>query len=567
MSFLDAIFEALTEEPSRTFLQEAQAEGLSACTGRELLARIQAVRTFAREAGLRQGDRCALLAHNSTDWAAADVALMAEGVIVVPLYARQKTSELVQMIADASPAVLLCGDEDLRRTIQAEWSGSNGSLRVHLLREITGGAAPSHTAPPEEPHPLSPEDPISIFYTSGTSGEPKGVVLTAGNVEPILKSASERLDRLMRGQNGDNRVYHYLPFCFAGSWIMLLLCLTRRSLLSLNTDLTRIVEDLAVTRPHYFQNVPVVLDRVRAGVEQAISRRGRAARTLFTRARRAWAARADGEDPSWADAFALKVARRFVFPAIRKRIGEELRALICGSAPLSRETQLFFETLDLPVLQVYGDTETTAICTMDSPGEVTSGRVGRAIEGVEMRLGEDDEILVRGANVFPGYWNRPEATDAVLAAGWLRTGDRGEVDDTGNWRIVGRLKNLIVPTSGHNVAPEPLEERLRELLPEAAQIVMFGSGRPHLGVIVTGPVPEREVERALVALNETLPHYQRIRTSLIVPEPFTSESGLITANGKLRRETIATRLANEIAELYARDAELERRLEREKEIA
>ncbi|MBZ0267966.1 AMP-binding protein, partial [bacterium] len=238
------------------------------------------------------------------------------------------------------------------------------------------------------------------------------------------------------------------------------------------------------------------------------------------------------------------------FPSIRRRVGADLRALISGSAPLSRDTQLFFGMIGIPVLQVYGLTETTAICTMDSPGHVTPGRVGRAVPGVEMKLGDDGEILVRGPNVFGGYWNRPEATEAAFTDGWFRTGDQGDRDDSGNWRILGRVKNLIVPSSGHNVAPEPLEEKLAALLPEAKQVVLVGNGRPHLAAIVTGDVEEGEAANALEELNEDLPHYKRIRAVLVVTEPFTIESGLVTANGKLRRDAIHEKLADRIDAVY-----------------
>jgi long-chain acyl-CoA synthetase len=286
------------------------------------------------------------------------------------------------------------------------------------------------------------------------------------------------------------------------------------------------------------------------GIENAVARRGGHARNLFARARQASLLRADGGKPSWSDNLALAIARKAMFPSIRKKLGEDLRALICGSAPLSRETQLFFEMLGLSVLQVYGLTETTAICTMDRPGEVEAGRVGRAIEGIEMRAREGGEILVRGPHVFAGYWNRPEATASAFVDGWFRTGDTGDVDATGNWRVLGRLKNIVVLSSGHNVAPEPIEERLHALLPEASQIVVIGSGRPHLAVIVTGEVEPEEVESALEMLN--LSNHPKVRSSIIVPSPFSIESGLVTANGKLRREMIATRLASEIDELYKR---------------
>ena len=151
----------------------------------------------------------------------------------------------------------------------------------------------------------------------------------------------------------------------------------------------------------------------------------------------------------------------------------ELKALICGSAPLNVETQHYFMMLGIPVLQVYGLTETTAICTMDDPRHVEPGRVGPAINGMEMKLGENDEIVVRGPNIFPGYWNRPQETAKVLRDGWFHTGDQGEVDAAGNWRIVGRIKNLIILGSGHNIAPEPIED---EVLQTSCRSAAGGAG-------------------------------------------------------------------------------------------
>src|SRR4029077_9973353 len=168
---------------------------------------------------------------------------------------------------------------------------------------------------------------------------------------------------------------------------------------------------------------------------------------------------------SSAGAVWLGLGRTLIFSAIRKKLGPNLKALICGSAPLALETQRFFLMLGIPVLQVYGLTETTAICTMDNPQiPVDTGYVGHAISGIEMKVAENQEIVVRGPHIFPGYWQRPEETALVLKDGWFHTGDQGEVNARGNWRIAGRIKNLIILNSGHNVAPEPIEERLGQIL-------------------------------------------------------------------------------------------------------
>jgi long-chain acyl-CoA synthetase len=256
--------------------------------------------------------------------------------------------------------------------------------------------------------------------------------------------------------------------------------------------------------------------------------------------------RARSSDSVW-----LALANALVFPTIRKKMtSANLQALICGSAPLHPETQLYFMMLGIPVLQVYGLTETTAICTMDDPGQVEPGRVGPAVSGIEMKLGESDEIMVRGPNICPGYWNRPQETAAVLRDGWFHTGDQGEVNAAGNWRIVGRIKNLIILGSGHNVAPEPIEDQVLHKLPEAKQVVLLGNGRGYLSAIVTGNVTRAQVQASLDMVNRELPHYKQVRAFHIQAEPFSVENGLLTANGKLKRDLIATRLHHEIEEMY-----------------
>jgi long-chain acyl-CoA synthetase len=207
--------------------------------------------------------------------------------------------------------------------------------------------------------------------------------------------------------------------------------------------------------------------------------------------------------------------------------------------------------IGIPVLQVYGLTETTAICTMDDPEHVTPGLVGPAIPGIEMRLDEErEEIMVRGPNIFPGYWNRPDETAAAFSDGWFRTGDQGEMDASGNWRIIGRVKNLIVLNSGHNVAPEPIEERVLLSVPGAQQVVVVGHGRSFLAAVVTGDVTRADVEQAVEAINSKLPHYKRLRDFHIERQPLTIESGLLTANGKLKRDAIARHFRGPIEEMY-----------------
>ena len=542
MSFVDDIFASLNERADAPVLQEIRDGRITSITGRELLDQIQRARAFLAGQRLNPGDRCALYANNSVRWVAMDLAAMAEALIVVPLYARQAPAELAAMMQDCSPALVCCGDAALRDGLLEQWPQAPPQ---YLFEDIFATAPAANLK-----SPLSDADPVAIIYTSGTSGEAKGVVLNAGNLAHMLHCVNGRLDVLMQGSAPQDRVFHYLPFVFAGSWMLLLTSLLRGSQLTLNTDLSKIAQDMRTVAPDYFLNVPALLERMRRAVDEQLWQAGGFVQVIYSRAKAAWVRQQEGKS-GLLDRVWLSLAHTAIFPTIRKKmIGRNLRALICGSAPLSIETQLFFMMLGIPVLQSYGLTETTAICTLDDPNHYEPGRVGPAIPGIEMKLAENEEIVVRGPNIFPGYWNRPEDTAKALRAGWFHTGDQGEVDAGGNWRIVGRLKNLIILGSGHNIAPEPIEEKLLQQLPGATQVVLLGNGKGYLSAIVTGDVAPAKVQAAIDLVNPQFPHYKQVRAFHVRPEPFTIENGLLTANGKLKRDLIARELRHEIDEMY-----------------
>jgi long-chain acyl-CoA synthetase len=548
MPFVAEIFSQLNSAAETKLLLEIRDGQVSGVTGAELLDLVRKARTFLAAKGLKKGDRCGLLAANSIRWVAMDLAAMAEGLIVVPLYSRQAPSELIAMIKDSSPSLVCCGDATLRDGIQQNWQTGNGpEAPPHFLFDeifaVMGGITLDRPQ-------VRDADPVTIIYTSGTSGEAKGVVLTAANVGFMLGCTSARLDSLMGGRVGQDHIFHYLPFSFCASWIAVLTFVLRGSVITLNTDLTKIPSDMPATAPHYFLNVPQLLERMRRGVDDQIAKKGGLAQAVYARAKAAWVRRKEKRSQT-GDAVWLWLANTVVFPAIRnKMVGENLKALICGSAPLTPETQDYFSMLGISVLQVYGLTETTGICTMDDPENVAPGRVGPAIPGIEMRLGDNDEIVVRGPNVFPGYWNRPQRTADVLRDGWFHTGDQGEMDASGNWRIVGRIKNLIVLGSGHKIAPETIEEEIVRHLPGAQQVVIVGNGRGYLSAIVTGSITAEQTQSALDAVNPQLPHYKQVRAFCLRPEPFSIDNGMLTANGKLKRDLIAARMKREIEDMY-----------------
>src|SRR5260221_4451605 len=537
-NFLEIIFNQLQRSAGRVVLREVRGTQIVSATGREVLERVQRARAFLRSRGIQPGERCALFGANSISWIVCDLALMAENAIVVPLYSRQAAADLVGMLQDSGPRLLLTGDESVGAAVVASWPDAPERVLLEDAIRDVSSALPIDAAP----LPRADQDLVTIVYTSGTSGEPKGVCLTTGNLTHMIGCTTERLEQLMAGRREPDRIFHYLPLNFAASWIVMLSGLTRETEFTISTDLNNLAEEIRVAAPNYFLNVPTLLERVRRGVEDSIAKQVSPVRSLYARAKVAWR-RTNAGHRGATDGFWLRVANLLVFGKIRTRFGSHLMALICGSAPLAPETQQFFLMLGIPVLQGYGLTETTGICTLDDPlVPVEPGHVGQAVPGIEMRIGDNEEIFVRGPNLFAGYWQRPEETAKVIQDGWFHTGDQGEVNVCGNWRIIGRIKNLIILNSGHNIAPEPIEDRVQQLLPGAQQVVLVGNAKGYLCALVTGKVSDELAQSAIDKINPELPHYRQIRNFVVLREAFTAENGLPTANRKLRRDALSDRL-------------------------
>ncbi|MDQ3032326.1 MAG: AMP-binding protein [Myxococcota bacterium] len=557
MSFVDVFLSHLEAHADRAFVTEVQGERLVPTRGGRLREMIEQARHALRAAGVSKGDRVVLIAPNSARWVACDLAILAEGATCVPMYARQAPDELADMIRDCDPRLIVVGGAPLHDRLHSQ-EALQKQLAPHrkqvpakltVLDALFAGAPPATL---ERARELTPDDVVTIIYTSGSSGEPKGVMTSALNVEHMLPVLDSKLRELTGAAGGRDRVFHYLPFCFAGSRMVLWASLYRANGLFLSTNLEDLAREMRVAAPQYFLNVPALLERVRAGVEAKIAERPLPVRLLYERAIEAFRRERKGVAGK-RDRALLLAAKTAIFPKIRAQIGNQIVGLICGSAPLAEETQVWFsELIGIPVFQVYGLTETTAIVSMDRVGAVNPGRVGYPIAGCDVKLGEGGELLVKGPNVFPGYFRRAEASRAALTSdGWFRTGDQASIDERGVIQMIGRVKNILVPSSGHNVAPEPIEQLLMERLPGVAQAVVIGHGRPYLVALLTGAIEQNAVETAIEAVNADLPHYRRIRRFLLQREPLTIESGLLTANQKLRRAQIEAHFAQAIDGLYA----------------
>ncbi len=544
MTFVATILDSLRAR-RQPVLTELTPYGPLAVDGPGLLARVCGLRRGLRARGLERGDRVAVVGANSIAWVATDLALLAEGLVPVPLYPRAQPSELAFCIEDSGASLVLV---DLaERMVPLREAG------VRVPMDTWGTLLQDGAAIGDAAAPLDPTDVATFCYTSGTSGQPKAALITVDNVDAMLPVTSNALAELMGGPPEDDRALHYLPFGFMGSRIVLWTALWRGTPLWLNTDLDRLLDDFAEAAPHWCLNVPLLLERVHRGAHDTLTRGKGVIGGLYETGLLATQRRRDGESLRIRERVARVAADRIVFRGIRRKLGPNLRFLICGSAPLPEDTARWFEAIGVPVYQVYGLTETTAILSMDRPDQTRVGTVGFAIDGCEVRVSPDGELQARGRHIFAGYHQRPEATeDAFTEDDWFRTGDLADVDRTGRITVHGRAKHVVVLTSGHNVVPEAVEHALGSAVPEAAHIVVLGQGRESLGALFFGPVDEGSLAARIAAVNETQPHYKRVRAWHVEPEPLTDADGLLTANGKLRRHAIAAHHAVAIQEMYAR---------------
>lgn len=542
MNFLDTILASARRVGDRPLTIEIHDKEQRPTTGNQLLALTAKARGHLRASGVKPGDRVALLAPNSSRWVAADLAILAEGAIVVPLYSRQDPRELAVMVRDCAPTLVLASDRTLADALASAWPD-----HCPIALFDVAFAAPALDAPA---HALAESDAVTIIYTSGTSGEPKGVVLDCANVDYMVPQTAAAVHAIT-GTRGDvDRVFHFLPLCFAGSRIMLWTQLYRGNPILLSTDLANLAQEMGAADPHYFLNVPALLERIRTGVTAKIRERGGIAWSLYQRGQDAFRKQRQGS-AGLLDRLTLTLSKKLVFTKIKQQVGPSLEFLICGSAALAEETQWWFELIGVRVFQVYGLTETTAIVTMDQPDGIRPGYVGHALPKCELKIGDEGELLVRGPGVFRGYWNRPQATAEAIRDGWFHTGDQCELDRTGNLKIIGRVKNILVPESGHNIAPEPIEQKFLDHCPAVAQCMLVGHARPHLILLIPGDAPDADIQAAIEQVNADVPHYRKIKRHLRVDEAFTIENALLTANQKLRRKAVEARFKAVIDGAYA----------------
>lgn len=543
--------------------------------------------SFARE-GLGAGDRVAVLLRNCVEWVCFDQAALSLGLVVVPLYTTDNPESIAYILGDSGACLLLVGEMGQWRVL-ASLHGRFPQLgRVLCLNQspnvpVSDGVEVSLIADwllaDAKPVSMRASDThglATVVYTSGTTGRPKGVMLSHHNILSNAEAVSQRvpayredvfLSFLPLSHAFERTTGYYLPV-MAGSCV------------AYARSIQDLPDDLLAVRPTVLVSVPRIYERVYARVQQQLARKGIAARSLFrwTEAigwRRFEAAQRRAGKPGIAARILWPLLRRLVADKIVSRLGGRLRLAVSGGAALHPRMSHCFIALGLPLLQGYGLTEASPVVTANREEDNVPASVGTPLPGVELKIGEKDELLVKGANVMLGYWNRPEETRSVIdAQGWLRTGDQARIDASGHVHISGRLKEILVMSTGEKVGPADIEAAITED-PLYEQAMVVGEGKPYLAALVvlnaaawreaaadlgldadapTSLGQQKVRDRVLEqfhALLHSFPGHAQVRAVWLTLEPWTIEDGLMTPSLKLRRPDMERRFESVIADLYA----------------
>lgn len=554
----------------------------------QLMVRVMEWRRAYAAMHLERGTRIGILMPNSIDHACADQAALANGLVPVPLHAIDTPGASAFILSDSRAKVLVTnkltrwkqikaagGDlQDLTAVIITEDEVDDETGMVRGLSEWL--AAGTHVV--ELPEGPKEDDLAGIVYTSGTTGRPKGVMLTHGNIVSNVKATLE----CVFPQVGDIFL-SFLPLSHtfertAGYYLALATGCT----IAYNRSVLLLADDLKTIRPTVIISVPRVYERIFARVHDKLKKSRPAARYLFD-----WAVEIGWRDfcrrnhlpvehtgRAWLDGLMRPLVRK-VSSTLLDQFGGRLRIAISGGAALSSKVARTFCGLGLPIIQGYGMTEASPIIAGNNRTLNQPNTVGKPFNNVEVRLGEGDEIQIKGPSITRGYWNRPDATaDAFTEDGWFRTGDVGGFNELGLLSIKGRIKEIIVTSTGEKVPPADLEAAI-ETDPLFSQCYVIGENRPYLSLItVVNPdewasfakscgvdpadpasldnpsVKTAALKRAKTAAGE-FPHYALPRAVVLTQEPWTIENGLITPTLKLKRGPLSKKFANVIAQLYA----------------
>ena len=579
----DLVLDWEREDPSAVCVSRRDAAGAWVDVSvAEFAATARAVAKGLIAAGVRPGDRVGLMSRTRYEWTVVDAACWFAGAVVVPVY-DTSSPEQVQWILSDSGAVacvvesaehtaLLAGVREQVPSLRETWSIEDGGLEALAAAGAGVGEQELEAARTA----AGPSSTATIVYTSGSTGRPKGCVLTHANFVDLVRNAHAVMPDMLDEPGASTLLF--IPLAHVLARFVEVLCLSTRVRMGFAPDTRELVADLQAFRPTFVLAVPRVFQKVHDAARDKAAAGGRLKAGIFARAEAtavAYSRALDAGGPGRRLRAQHAVFDHLVYSKLRTTLGGRLTRAVSGGASLGEHLNHFFRGAGLTVFEGYGLTETAAPACVNRPGDQHVGSVGLPLPGTEVAIAEDGEILVRGIGVFSEYLNRPEETAAAFRDGWFRTGDLGALDAAGNLTITGRAKEIIVTAAGKNVAPAPLEDRLRTH-PLVSQAVVVGDGRAYVACLLTldeqalatwcrlhgrpgldvasagrDAAVLAELQGAVDAANSSVSRAESIRRFRVLAEDFSAGNGCLTPSLKVRRTEVLRTFAADVEAVYS----------------
>ena len=584
-NIVSSVFSHERDDPDHVIFQRLVDGAWTDVTCAQAAGQIRSAALGLIAEGVQPGDRVAILSATRYEWPILDLAILSVGALTVPIY-ETSSAEQVRFVLDDSGAVLVLAETDGHADTIEQLKGELPDLRKVLRIDGSGpsaldalaeaGKTVDPTSLDERLAGIRAADPATLIYTSGTTGRPKGCQLTHSNLVYEIRGAKAYFPaQLAKGE----RMLVFLPLAHVLARAITIAAFANKVTLGFTSDIKNLVPMFGVFKPTLVVSVPRVFEKVYNTAEQNARNDGKgrifeiAADTAIE-----WSNAQDTGGPGLLLRAKHAVFDRLVYGKLRAALGGDCHAAISGGAPLGARLGHFYRGVGLTIYEGYGLTETSAAITVNRVGDVKVGSVGKLLPGNSMRLGDDDELLVRGGVVFGGYWRNEEETKAVFSDGWFHTGDLGAIDDDGFLSIIGRKKEIIVTAGGKNVAPAVLEDQLRAH-PLISQAMCVGDAKPFVAALITidpeafsgwkqrngkdagasvadlaaDPDLVAEIDLAVKGANQAVSKAEAIRKFRILPVDFTEDTGELTPTLKVKRKVVAQKFATDIEALYEKD--------------
>jgi long-chain acyl-CoA synthetase len=537
------------------------------------------------ELGIEKGDKVSILANTRPEWTYFDFAALSVGATVVPIYQTNSPDECQYVLENSDAKAVVVEDDEqlakidairdraptLEHVIRMEGSGG-GAISMDEL--VEAGAGRSESEWEQRWRSVSPDDICTFIYTSGTTGPPKGCVISHGNYRSMVTMA---LDESVLERN--TTTYLFLPLAHSFALLIQLLSFDLGGNIAYwERDPLKIIPNLTEVKPGYFPSVPRIFEKIYTAATSEVEKSGGLKKAVFNWAigvgKKVREKERAGEPIGWLLRKQYEFADKQVLSKIRGLFGGKIKNCVTGAAPINPEILRFFDAAGVLVLEGWGMTETSTAATVARPDAFKFGKVGKAFAGCEIKIADDGEILVRGPNVFQGYYKNEEATRETLEGGWLHTGDIGELDADGYLSITGRKKDIIITAGGKNITPANLEAEIKQS-PYVSQCVVIGDRRPYLVALITldpeecaklgeergWPADPAELadhdgmrqmlQEHLDQVNEKFARVEQVKKFEILPQDLSQEGGELTPTLKVKRNVVADKYEKEVDELYA----------------